>query len=158
MPWGLVITDVFNLDVHKVHQQLVEDLVLGDGASEYGTVIHALDRSSQNLYLAARLARKAKLEEVSYSTELDKEMSVLRSAAKEALDEDRREGRISKAPTIQDIQDRVYAAWPDQVASITKRKEEMHGAMRAIEALEVAWRERCQALRVLAMAFRNAGA
>lgn len=158
MPWGLVITDVFHLDVHKTYQRLVDELSLGDNSTEYGSVLHALDQSARNLFEAARLARKAKLEDQQFGVDLDKELEVLRSAASAALERDKKDGLRSKAPTIKDIEDRMLASWPDQMTSIKKRREEMHGAMRSIEALEVAWRERCQALRVLSQQFRTAGA
>jgi hypothetical protein len=158
MPWGLVISDVFHLDVHKTFTRLTDELSLGDGATEYGTVIRALDASSRNLFEAARLARRAKLEDEKFSSELDKEREVLRTAAQRALELERSSGQRSKAPTIQDIEDRMLSTWPDQVTAIRLRKEEMHGAYRAIEALELAWRERCQALRTLAQQFKAAGA
>jgi hypothetical protein len=158
MPWGLVITDVFNLDVHKTLTRLEKELSLGDGATEYGTVLHAVDKSAKNLFDAARLARKAKLVDQQFSDELDRRLEVLRSSAQAALEEEKAKGLRSKAPTIQDIKDRMMASWPDEMSSINTRKEEMHGAFRAIEAMEHAWRERNQSLRVMAQGFRTTGA
>lgn len=158
MPWGLVVADVFNLDVHNTLKQLEKDLVLGDGASEYGTVLHAVDASAQNLYKAGRLARKAQLVDEQFSTELDKQLEVLRSAAIAELETEVKNKERSKAPTLADIDARMLANWPDKVTSIRTRKAEMHGARRAIDALEVAWKERCQALRTMAQQFRNTGA
>lgn len=157
MPWGLVINDVFHLDVHKTYARLNAELTLGDQSTEYGSVLRAVDQGSRNLYDAARLARRAKLEDQNFSAELDMELEVLRTAAQRALEEDKARGLRSKAPTIQDINDRMLSAWPDRVTSIRARKEEMHGAYRAIEALQEAWRERCAALRTLANQFRSAG-
>jgi hypothetical protein len=158
MPWGLVITDVFHMDVPGTYRRLVDELRLGDQATEYGTVLAALDSSARNLFEAARLARKSKLEDDAFATSLDKELEVLRSAAQRALEQEKAEGQRSKAPTIQDIKDRMLASWPDQVTSIEQRKAEMHGALRAIEGLEQSWRERCQALRVMAQQFKTSGA
>lgn len=158
MPWGLVIADVFHMDVHKTHARLVKELTLGDGATEYGTVIRAVDQSAKNLYEAARLSRKAKLEDEKFASELDKRLEVLRTAAQQALEQDKNNKLRSKAPTIKDIEDRMLATWPDEVTSIKARKAEMHGALRAIESLEGAWRDRCQSLRTLAQQFKTAGA
>jgi len=158
MPWGLVITDVFNIDVHKTYARLEQELSLGDGATEYGTVLHAVDASARNLYEAARLARKAKLADEGFSVELDKRLEVLRTAAINALEVEKSSGARSKAPTIKDIDDRMLSSWPDEVTSIRARKLEMHGALRAIEALEQAWRDRCQSLRTMAQQFNRAGA
>ena len=158
MPWGLVISDVFNLDVHKTFARLERELTLGDSATEYGTVLRAVDQSARNLWEAARLARRAKLEDENFAAELDKGLEELRSAAVAALEEEKAKGQRSKAPTLKDIEDRMLASWPDEVTSIKSRKAEMHGALRAIEALELAWRDRCQSLRVLAQQFNRAGA
>lgn len=158
MPWGLVIADVFHLDVHKTYARLAKELTLGDGASEYGTVLKAVDQSSKNLFEAARLARKAKLEDEKFASDLDKRLEVLRTAAQQALEQDKRGGLRSKAPTIKDIDDKMLATWPDEVSSIKARKAEMHGALRAIESLEEAWKDRCHSLRTLALQFRAAGA
>ena len=158
MPWGMVITDVFKLDVHATFKQLSTDLELGTGATEYGTVLAAVDRSARNLFRAACLARAAKLEDLNFAASLDVRLEVLRTAAVQALEQDKRAGVRSKAPTLQDIEDRMLSAWPDEVRDLRNRKEKMHGAFRAIEALEVAWRERCQALRVIAQQFKSSGA
>lgn len=157
MPWGLVIRDVFHLDVHQMYKRLTDDLTLGDEATEYGSVLRAVDSSARNLFDAARLARRAKLEDEKFQAELGKELEVLRTAAQKALEQDKLHGLRSKAPTIADIKDRMLATWPDQVTSIDARKAEMHGALRAIEALEVSWRDRCQSLRTLAQQFKSAG-
>lgn len=157
-PWGLVITDVFHLDVHQTYTRLVKELTLGDGATEYGTVIRAVDQGAKNLFEAARLSRKAKLEDEKFAADLDKRYEVLRTAAQQALEQDKANGVRSKAPTKQDIDDRMLSTWPDEVTSIKARKAEMHGAFRAIESLELAWRERCQSLRTLAQQFKSAGA
>lgn len=156
--WGLVISDVYHLDVHKTYAKLEKELSLGDGATEYGTVLRAIDGSSKNLYLAARLARKAKNEDERFAMELDKRLEVLRSTAIGFLETDRKEGTRSKGATLKDIEDRMLAEWPDEMSSIKARKAEMHGAFRSIEALESAWRERCQSLRTIALQFKHAGA
>jgi hypothetical protein len=158
MPWGLVIVDVFNMDVHKLFKRLTDELSLGDGATEYGTVLHALDASARNLYEASCLARKAQLEDEKFSLELGQRLEVLRSAAAASLEQDKAQGKRTKAPTIEDIKDRMLASWPDEVRSINARKAEMHGAFRAIEALVVSWTKRCSALETMAQRHRQTGA
>jgi hypothetical protein len=144
--------------VHKTFKQLSADLTLGDNSNEYGAVIRAVDVSSKNLFNAARLARKAKIEDEKFAAEVGKRLEVLRSAAAEALEREKAAGLRSKAPTIKDIDDRMLASWPDEVVSTKARIAEMHGALRAIEALETAWRDRCHSLRTLAEQFKRSGA
>lgn len=157
MPWGLVIHDVYGLDVHKTFKRLTEQLTLGDAASEYGTVLKAVDEAARNLFDAVRLARKAKNEDAEFALKLDQREEVLRSAAQRDLEDEKAKGFRSKAPTIKDIDDRMLSSWPDEVVSIRARKAEMHGAYRAIEELVDVWKKRCSHVEVLANRFRASG-
>lgn len=156
-PWGVVINDVFEFDVYAIFKHLSEELTLGDKATEWGSVLAAIDKSASNLYWAGKLTRKAKLADEAYSTKLGVRLEVLRTAAIQLLEADRADGKRSKAPTLQDIDDKMLASWPDEVSALRSDKAKMHGAYRAIEALEVAWRERCMNLRALSLQFRVSG-
>lgn len=157
LPWGSVVKSVFSLEVEATYRMLEAELSLGDGATEYGTVLAAVDRSSRNLFLSVRLARTAQIVDEQYSMELDKRLEALRTAAAGFLEEDKKNGLRSKAPTLEDIRLRMLADWPDEVTALTKRKSEMHGMLRVIEALEPAWRERCESLRTMAHQFKRSG-
>lgn len=157
-PWGAVVHHVFDLDVMTTFKRLEKELTLGDGATEYGTVLRAVDQGARNLYDAARLARKSKLEDEAFGIQLDKRLEVLRTAAQQALLRERSGVKGTKAPTIKDIEDRMLSSWPDEMTTITKRRAEMHGALRSIESLETAWKVRCSALEVIAAQFKRAGA
>lgn len=157
-PWGVVITDVFSIDIDKTYTRLQKNLSLGDKATEYGTVLSALDQSARNLFDAVRLTRVAKAADEKLSAELGLELEVLRSAAIEQLVSEQKQGLRSKAPTLEDIKDRVLRSWPDKSTALNRRKAEMHGAMRAVEGLVDAWRERCQILRKMADQFKSSGA
>lgn len=157
-PWGEVIQRVFDLDVNATLQRLEKELSLGDGATEYGTVLHAQDKSARNLYDASRLCRAAKVQEADFGAQLDRELEVLRTAAAKSLEIEKANGQRAKAATIQDIDDRMLATWPDKVRALKKRKEELHGASRAFEGLIAAWQERCRTLRSMAEQFKSSGA
>jgi hypothetical protein len=156
-PWGSVVRDVFRLDVNETFDRLRAELYLGDGALEYGVVAAALDKSKHNAFIAACLTRAAKRADEAYAAPLVQRLEVLRTTARTELDAEKAAGTRSKAPTIQDIDDRMVANWPDEVAAIRSRKEQMHGAFRAIEALEAAWRERSSDLRAIAQRFQSTG-
>lgn len=153
--WGGVIEHAFTLDPEPLYRRLYEDLRLGDEATEYGAVLAACDRAEQNTIDALRLARHAKLEDESVSRKANERLEVLRTAAKRELvaeveaSKDEKGKPSMRAPTIQDIEDRVVANWPDEFASLSRRKEEMHGVLRVCEGLESSWRSRCATLRAI---------
>jgi hypothetical protein len=158
LPWGNVVTDVFRFDVEVVYDQLQRGLTLGDRATEYGSVLSALDQASRNAYDAARLVRAAKIADAKYSSEIDERLEVMRTSARELLELEKTaakaDGKAAKAPTLQEVADRMLANWPDEMRSLNGRKGEMHGAFRALEALEKAWWDRCATLRVMADRFQ----
>lgn len=152
--WGGVIEHAFSIDPQELYQRLYEELRLGDGATEYGVVLAAADRAEQNAVDAVRLARHAKLEDEAVSRKIEERLEVLRSAAKKELDQEvidsydeKLKKTTKKAPTIQDIADRVQANWPDEYNSASRRKEEMHGVLRICEGIAESWRSRCATLR-----------
>lgn len=148
--WGAMIHTVTSIDdPRRMYDRLYNELTLGEGATEYGAVLVAADRAEQNRVDACRLARFTKLEDERVEHEVKKRLEVLRTSAREELDKEKAAGTRSKAPTIQDVEDRVVANWPDEVESIRRRTAEMHGVLRAVEGLEDAWKSRCHTLRVI---------
>lgn len=156
-PWGNVITDVFNIDIEKTYKRLTEELALGGAATQYATVLSALDVSARNAFDAVRLSRAAKRTDEDVSREIDERLEVLRTTARELLETEKaaakKAGGTVKAPTVQEIKDRMIATWPDEMQSLESRKSYMHGAFRSIEGLEKAWWDRCQSLRKIADRF-----
>lgn len=154
--WGGVIEHAFTIDPESLYQRLYDELRLGDDATEYGAVLHAADRAEQNAIDATRLARHAKLEDEQVSRKVDERLEVLRTTAKNELEkevadsfDEKLKKTTKKAPTIQDITDRMQANWPDEYNSLSRRKEEMHGVLRVCEGIESMWRSRCATLRVI---------
>ena len=156
-PWGEIVHRTFDLDIRKTHSRLVAELSLGEGATEYGVVIAALDQCSRNAFDAARLTRAAKLADEAHRQKLDERKEVLRSQASAELSAEHRDGKRSKAPTIADIEGRMIRSWPDEMAELQRSLAEMHGAFRATESLEKAWWDRCQVMRALAQQFGRSG-
>ena len=156
-PWGAIVESVFRLDAREVYARLVAELSLGDGATEYGVVLAAVDCSARNIFDSARLVRAAKLEDERLGSSIDERLEVLRSTARAELEQEKTEGKRSKAPTIQDIDDRMVAGWPDEARALRASKAEMHGALRAAEGLETAWRSRASDLRAMLDRFQHHG-
>jgi hypothetical protein len=136
---------------------LTDELTLGEATAEYGVVIRAVDNAGRNYYDAIRLSRVAKIADLKFSAEMDRELEVMRSTAREQLESEKSalkaSGGSAKAPTLQEIQDRVIGNWGDQWQSIENRKAEMHGTFRALEGLKDAWSERGRQLNRIADGF-----
>lgn len=161
LPWGGVINDTVRIDVTATFRRLTADLDLGDGVGDYGAAIRALDLAARNAFDATRLTRAAKIADEEFAAQLDERLEVLRSGARKALEEEKaeakRKGEPAKPPTLQEVEDRMVASWPDEVRSIRRRKAEMHGAFRSIEGLEESWRQRHRALEAIVSGFRGRG-
>lgn len=156
-PWGNVVTDVFALDIDATYKRLSDELSLGNDITQYGVVLAALDASGRNAWDAARLVRAAKLADEEVAREIEERLEVLRSTARTHLEAEKskakKDGAATKAPTLQEVRDRMVASWPDEVHALEQRKSYMHGAFRAIESLEKAWWDRAQSLRKVADRF-----
>lgn len=145
--WGAIVDDVVRIDVRATYEHLRDSLSLGDGVTEYGTLLSALDQADRNYVDAVKLARATKLEEQQVDRKVSEELEVLRSTARDELEHEKSEGKRSKAPTIQDIEDRMMSNWPTKVHELRRRSEEMHAARAVAEGIEVAWKSRAASLR-----------
>jgi hypothetical protein len=148
--WGRIVETVYALNPEDTYARLVSDLRLGTDATSYGAVLPALDRAERNYFDAVRLARMAKLEDEEVTRAANSELEILRTTARAELDAEKASGKRSKAPTIQDVEDRILANWPDRSSRLARKRAAMHGALRSVEGLVDAWRSRCSTLRVIA--------
>lgn len=146
--WGETAETVLAIgDPRTLYDRLAAELTLGNGATQYGEILSSADSAERNMLDASRLHRSARLEEESVRLSVLRREEVLRTAAREELDRERAEGKRSKAPTIQDVEDRTVANWPDEIASIRRAKDEIHAVVEVAETLETAWRSRAATLR-----------
>lgn len=148
--WGVVVEDLNKIDVEATYRRLVDSLALGVNHTDRGIVLNALNNAEKNAFNAGQLARLAKLEQELVEQKCDRELEVLRTDARKELDQEKKDGTRTKAPTIQDVDDRIMAKWPDRVSSLRTRKEEAHGVRGTMDNLLESWRSRCFSLRTLA--------
>lgn len=148
-PWAKVVDDVYRIDVVETYRRLTENLSLGDAATQYGAVLAALDAAERDAFDAVRLHRAAKLEEERVEVDVSKALEIMRTSARDELEREKTDGKRSKAPTIQDVEDRMLANWPSEVTRHRERLAVQHGATRAIEELAGSWRSRCASLRAI---------
>jgi hypothetical protein len=155
MAWGNVVHDTLTIeDPAKLTQRLREELMLGDGRTDYGRILNALDRCAKNLDSAGRLARAAKLAEDRLKIEIDERLEILRSQAKSELMNEYK-NKMRPSPTIKDVDDRMLSSWPDEYKALTERLVSMHGTVRSLEVLQSAWASRSADLRIIASQSRS---
>ena len=152
-PWGGIVSDYSTIDVASTYTRLKSALTLGDGATEYGHILAAMDAAERNCLDASLLARAAKLEEQRVDRECQELLEVLRTQARNELELEKAAGTRSKAPTIQDIDDRMTANWTVRVRGLKRSMEEMHGARAICDALVDSWDSRAQTLRTMAQRY-----
>lgn len=143
--WGMVVEDVYRLDVWPVYERLRDGLRDGDG-NEYATVLRALDRASQNLFNAYRLHGAAILEAAREEREADAEMEILRTTARAELQAEAASGKRKGVVTKDEVADRCLANWPEQARALLGRRERAKQTAEIMGGLVEAWKRRHQAL------------
>ncbi len=148
--WGNVVNDTIKIDdPAKLTKRLRDELSLGDGVTDYGRVLSAMDKSARNFDDAGRLSRAAKIEDQRFSLECDERFEVMGSAALTELNGEYR-AKLRPSPTAKHIEDRILQSWPDEYRTLKSRMSELHGAVRSLETLRDAWASRCADLRIMA--------
>jgi hypothetical protein len=160
-PWGAIIDSVLKLDPEATFGRLRADLSLDADHVSYAHVAEALDQADRRYFEASVLARGAKLEEQRVDREIAIRMEILRTAAREKLETEKRaaaEKVGSKAmgkASADEVRDRCFADWPDEMRSLERRSEEYHAARAVAEELATAWRSRASSLRELLAGLRG---
>lgn len=147
--WGAVVDEVYRIEVRKTYETLTRELAVGweTVSSSFGLLYQMSNAADGRAYEAARLARAAKLEESRVRNEADGQLATMRDSVRRELLEEKKEGKLLRAPSKDDVEDRVRRRWPDRHRKIRDELAKMHGATRACEELLVSWRERSRTLR-----------
>lgn len=143
--FGALIESVVTIDVASTFEVLT--MGLQEELTEFANVLGALGRADHYYIEAVKLARAAKLEEQRVDRDMSEELEVIRTAARDELETEKAAGKRSKAPTIQDVDDRMMSNWPTRMHELRRRSEEHHAARAIAEGLETAWRSRAASLR-----------
>lgn len=160
-PWGTIIDSVIAMDPEITFGALRRALTLRDDHTNYASVAADLDRADSNYFEASMLVRAAKLEEQQVDRTVAMRMEVLRTAARSKIEEEKRAAakesgsKASGKATLEEVRDRCYADWPDEVSSLERRSQEFHAARAVVEELAQAWRSRAASLRELIAGLRG---
>jgi hypothetical protein len=145
--WGAVVDEVFRLEVRKTYETLTQELDVDWDSISFGSFYQMANAADGRAYEAARLARAAKLEESRVRDEAEGQLATMRESARKELAQEKADGKLARAPSKEDVEDRVRRRWPDKHRKIRDELAKMHGATRACEQLLLSWRERSRTLR-----------
>lgn len=148
-PWGVVLEDIAKLDVQGTYKKLREALVLKEGNLQRGMVANALNTAERYVFEATLLARGSKLEQQRVEGTVEQKLEAMRRKAKDEILKEKKEGSGARAPTKDDVQDRMMFNWPDLHRELERRKEEAHAARAVCDELVDSWKSRCSSLRAL---------
>lgn len=147
LQWGFVVETIYRIDPRHDYDRLTTALAQGEGITEYGVVLGALDAAERNAFDAKRLYAAARVERERVLHAIATEREVLRTAARDSLEAEKAAGTRSKAPTLDDIKDRMVADYGDKVMELKLRETEITEAVGVIEQLVDSWRSRAASLR-----------
>lgn len=160
-PWGSIIDAVLTVDPERTFDRLRAELSLEADHTSYAAVAAALDLADRRYFEASVLVRGAKLEEQRIDREVGMRMEVLRTAARQKIEDEKRTAaketgsKASGKATLEEVRDRCYADWPDEVSALERRSQEYHAARAVAEELATAWRSRAASLRELVAGLRG---
>ncbi len=115
----------------------------------YPRIAERLNRAEANYLAAIQLARSSAVEEERYERHQGERLEIMRTSARHALEKEKAAAKL-KAPTIQEVEDRMVSSWPEPVAELRDRLSEIKGATRVFDGLARAWESRAETLRQLA--------
>lgn len=160
-PWGALIDSILRVDPERDFERLRSELSLDADHTSYAHVARALDLADRRYFEAVLLMRAAKLEEQRVDREVEMRLEVLRTAARTELEKEKREAaekvkaKTTGRATLEEVRDRCFANWPDEMSSLERRREEHRAARALTEELAVAWRSRAASLRELVAGLRG---
>lgn len=159
-PWGSIIDSIIQVDPEQLYARLRKALTLEADHTSYAVVAEALDRADANYFDASMLVRAAKLEEQLVDRGIAIRMELLRTTARAHVEEEKRAAaketgsKASGKATLEEVRDRCYADWPDEVSALERKSDEFHAARAVAEELAQAWRSRAASLRELIVGLR----
>ena len=144
-PWSPIIESVLSVDLKAAHLELENALQESDprGASE---LIDAINRAESRAYLASKLKNRARREYELFKCTHEEWLEAKKTAALQVLEQEKKEGRLSKQITKDMIADAARASWPDEFRQQERRLFDFQAAVHTLEDLAEIWRRRTYSL------------
>lgn len=143
--WGKVIYGILEIDIEEAHKVLEEGLAFR-GAVTGSKLLQALDVVQDRVKLANKLAAKARRDYELFKESHQSWLEVKKAAARIALEEEKKAGKLTKQITLDMIVDQVRATWPDEYVDAVAKLKGFQAAVHTLERLAEAWRARPRAL------------
>jgi hypothetical protein len=162
--WGTIIDSVLSVEPERLFAKLTSELTLEHDHTSYAAVAQALDLADRRYFECSLLVRAAKLEEQRIDRAVNMRLEVLRTTAREEIETEKRTAaaavgsKASGKATLEEVRDRCFASWPDEVSALERRSQEYHAARAVAEELAVSWRSRATSLRELVAGLRTRSA
>jgi hypothetical protein len=150
------VSTVFSLDVKAAYDELTEELRLPIPVDD-GELMPMLSAVDTRRVQARRLHQKAVVAAKERKALDEEKLEAMREQASDALNQERAEGKRSKAPTVADIRSRMVSEYGDEVRAIEMRRRELEAAAEVMGELADAWAARGETLRAVARKVRPGG-
>lgn len=145
--YATVIEGIVNIDVGSESIRLEDELMGGrHGKLSLSQTLTALDRVQDNAFQAKRLGVRARRDYENFKEQHQTWLELKKSAARTALEQEKKEKALKKMITNDMIVDQVRATWPDEFIDWSVRLHDFQAAVHLLEALEGKWTERQRAL------------
>jgi hypothetical protein len=142
--WGAVIRVVVDMDPREIHSELEAEL--GRPANTGMVLIGLLDEAPTRYYEACRLANRARRDYELFKVRHAEWMDKKKNAARLALEEEKKAGKLSKQITKDMIEDAVRQTWPGEYREHQEDYRGFQAAVHQMESLAEAWKRRITTL------------
>lgn len=152
-----VTVGVLDLDVEQAHGELSRRLLIGETPTGV-VLLDQLDRAHDRIRLARTLAARARRDYEVYKEQHEAWMELKKSAARVALEEEKKEKELKKQITNDMIVDQVRATWPEEYLERFTRLKDFQASVHVLEELAETWKDRPRALQAMANMVLQLGA
>lgn len=152
-----IIDSVFEVDYDKTWKILKENLVVGEGRTDHGTVTSALDHAENNARRAHQLYVNAKFEYERYLVDNEIVFSALWDEANGKLQAEKESGKRNKAITDADVRAKVAEDHPEQFRHHEMEKRKFDLTVKHLENFSDTWSSKCRSLQVILKTMRGGG-
>lgn len=142
--WGGVIRGIVDMDIGPAHAEL--ERALRAPTQTGSALIAAFDRVGADYAEACKLRERARLDYETYKIDFDEWMEAKKAASRMALEELKKEKKLSKAPTEAQVKDNVIATWPDEYRRRVRDLKAFEAAVETLRKMPDAFQVRARAL------------
>jgi len=146
--WASVIDGIVELDPNEVHSRLERELKI-KGLMSGSHLLSALASVNSNYVEACRLKNRARREYELYKVEWDTWLEEKKTAARQALEEEKAQKKFKKQIDIAMVNDQVRVTWPQDYRSRYSRCKDFQAAVHTLEDLAEAWKSQSRTLAAM---------